>query len=90
MADAGNREGQQLEGLIGKLEEFGSSLDDEERAALTSLISGGAAPPTKGGVSAEEFKGALEYLRASRRGRIDVQRRKDDDGFWAQWAQRQY
>lgn len=89
MVEGGKGEGRGLESLLGKLEEFGASLDDQERAALTELVSGGAAAPSKGGVSAEEFRSALDYLRASRRGRIDVQRRPDD-GFWAQWAQRQY
>lgn len=90
MAAGGKGERDELEGLFTKLEEFGASLDDQERAALTGLVSGGASGPTKGGVSAEEFRSALDYLRASKLGRIDVQRRKDDDGFWAQWAQRQY
>lgn len=89
MVEGGKGEDRRLDSLFDKLEEFGTSLDDQERAALTELVSGGAAGLPKGGVSTEEFRSALDYLRASRRGRIDVQRRPDD-GFWAQWAQRQY
>lgn len=89
MVERGKGAEQGQESLFGKLEEFGASLDDQERAALTELVSGGVAGPAKGGVSAEAFRSALDYLRASRAGRIDVQRMKDD-GFWAQWAQRQY
>ena len=43
MVDGGKGEDRRLESLFDKLEEFGTSLDDQERAALTELVSGGAA-----------------------------------------------
>lgn len=83
-------QGKVVEGLMRKMEEFGASLDDEERAAFVSLIGQGRAAGQVKGVSSKEFRQALDFLVANRIGKIDVARRKDDDGFWAQWAQRQY
>jgi hypothetical protein len=31
-----------------------------------------------------------DLLHAALAGRLDIQRMREDDGFWAQWAQRQY
>ncbi|WP_162802807.1 hypothetical protein [Ornithinimicrobium avium] len=77
--------------LLRKLEEFGGTLGEEERAAFVQLLGGQGAPTVeKGRVSKEDFRKALDFLAASRAGSFEVSRMRDDDGFWAQWAQRQY